>query len=179
MKTKQLGFYCVIFFCLFFTVTASGEERDGFWDIGVGGGLNVDGNPTSQVILVPAYNRRSSWSRRLWYRFEGDLEFLEGYHKVTAVIGAGPFVRWYASDARVRPFVEIGAGVNVITRNYTANKEAGGFLVFSPSIGAGIQVLPHGRPVSVSCRFRHLSNGHVFTYNQSINTLYFILSIGI
>lgn len=184
MRTKNIyRLFCLISLCLLSAGIASGEVRDRYWDFGIGGGINFDGNPTNQVLLIPAYTARISGSRLLWYRLEGNLELLEGkregQHNLTAVVGVAPILRWYMKETGLSPYVEIGVGGNLITRNFTANKESGGFFLFSPTAGAGIQVTTHERPISVSFRLRHLSNAHIFPINESMNTLYCILSIGL
>jgi len=179
MKRKIYSLlFCVIFLCLFDATTACGEDGDRYWDLGIGGGINFDGNPVSQILLIPTYARRLSGSRLLWYRLEGNLELLEGFHKITLIAGVSPFLRWYMKERGPSPFLEIGGGLNLITRNHTGNKESGGFIEFSPSAGAGFQFGGNGRPISISCRLRHLSNAHIFPINQSMNTLYFVFSVG-
>jgi hypothetical protein len=170
--------FCMISLCLLDAGTACAEDRDRYRDFGIGGGINFDGNPVSQILLIPAYTKRLSGSRLLWYRLEGNLELLEGFRKITLVAGVSPFLRWYMKERTPSPFIEIGGGINLITRNHTANKESGGFIVFSPSVGAGIRFGPQARPIGISFRLRHLSNAHIFPINQSMNTLYFIFSIG-
>lgn len=184
MKTRiVLNLLCLTFLCLLSAGAVSGEDRGRYWDFGIGGGINFDGNPTNQVLLIPAYTARISGSRLLWYRLEGNLELLEGkregQHKLTAVVGVAPVLRWYMKETGLSPYFEIGAGANLITRNFTANKESGGFFLFSPMAGAGIQFSTQGKPISISCRLRHLSNAHIFPINESMNNLYVILSIGI
>jgi hypothetical protein len=170
--------FCVISFSLIEGSPSYGEARQEHWDFGIGGGINFDGNPVSQILLIPAYNRRLANSRHVLYRLEGNIELLEGFRKITLVAGLSPFLRWYMKETGPGPFVEIGAGVNVITRNHTGNKEHGGFIEFSPSAGAGVRFGSQERPISISLRLRHLSNAHIFPINQSVNTLYLILSIG-
>jgi len=184
MKTRVvLNLLGLIFLCLLSAGAVSAEDRLSYWDFGIGGGQNLDGNPTNQILLIPAYTARISGSRLLWYRLEGNLELLEGkregQHKITAVVGVAPMLRWYIKETGLSPYVEIGAGGNIVTRNFTINKESGGFFLFSPSAGAGIQFTPHGRPISISLRLRHLSNAHIFPINESMNTLYGIISIGL
>jgi hypothetical protein len=184
MKTRiVLNLLCLTFLCLLSAGIASGDVRGRYWDFGIGGGVNLDGNPTNQILLIPAYTAKISGYRLLWYRLEGNLELFEGRregeHKLTAVVGVAPMLRWHMKETGLSPYVEIGAGGNLVTRNFTINKESGGFFLFSPSAGAGIQFTTHGRPISFSVRLRHLSNAHIFPINESINTLYGILSIGL
>jgi hypothetical protein len=177
-RKNHILLFLVISLCLLRPGSACGEDRDRYGEFGMGGGINFDGNPVSQLLLIPAYNRRLANSRHVWYRLEGNIELLEGFRKITLVAGVSPFLRWYMKEKGPTPFIEIGGGINLITRNHTANKESGGFIEFSPSAGAGVRFGSQERPIGISLRLRHLSNAHIFPINQSMNSLYVIFSIG-
>jgi hypothetical protein len=148
------------------------------WELAVGPGLNVDGNHTSQILIAPAISLQSpkQWLR---YRIEADLELIDSDGQITAVIGAAPFLRFYMLNGEKKPFFEIGAGANVISRNNTGNKNSGGSFIFSVMGGAGYEFTLYERPVAVSCRFRHISNACLYPHNESINNLYLLFSIGL
>jgi hypothetical protein len=148
------------------------------WELAVGPGLNVDGNHTSQILIAPAISLQSpkQWLR---YRIEGDLELIDSDGRITAIIGAAPFLRFYMLNGEKKPFFEIGAGANVISRNNTGNKNSGGSFIFSVMGGAGYEFTLYERPVAVSCRFRHISNACLYPHNESINNLYLLFSIGL
>jgi hypothetical protein len=164
-----------------FTVFAGNsycEEKKSHWELAVGPGLNIDGNHTSQILIAPALSIPSP-KQWLQYRIEGDLELIDSDGLITAVIGAAPFLRFYMLEGEKKPFFELGAGANLISRNHTGDKDSGGAFIFSIMGGIGYEIPLHGRPFTVSTRFRHLSNCYIYGANQSLNTLYVLLSIGL
>ena len=148
------------------------------WELAAGPGLNVDGNRTSQILIAPAISLQSP-KQWLKYRIEADLELIDSDGQITAVIGAAPFLRFYLLNGEKKPFFEIGAGANVISRNVTGDKNSGGAFIFSVIGGAGYEFTLYERPVAVSCRFRHISNACLYPHNESINNLYLLFSIGL
>lgn len=175
-KILFVPFFIILF--IFFSPLFSNAEERQFWDMSAGTGLNLDGNGTEQVLITPAFNRRMPGQKLLWYRFEANIEIMKD-NKFTAVLGISPFLRLHLREAGPKPFIEIGAGANVITRNHTGRKNSGGAFIFTPSLGAGIQF--GGQPVArnISVRFRHHSNADIYAFNESINTLYILFSIGL
>ena len=148
------------------------------WELVVGPGLNIDGNKTSQILIAPAISVQSP-KQWLKYRIEADLELIDSDGQVTAVIGAAPFLRFYLLNGEKKPFFEIGAGANVISRNNTGNKNSGGSFIFSVMGGIGYEFMLYERPVAVSCRLRHISNACLYPHNESINNVYLLFSIGL
>lgn len=148
------------------------------WELVVGPGLNVDGNHTSQILIAPSISLQSP-KQWLKYRIEGDLELIDSDGRITAVIGAAPFLRFYPLSGEKKLFFEIGAGVNVISRNTTGDKNSGGAFIFSVMGGPGYEFTLYERPVAVSCRFRHISNACLYPHNESINNVYLLFSIGL
>jgi hypothetical protein len=148
------------------------------WELTVGPGLNVDGNQTSQILIAPAISLQST-KQWLKYRIEADLELIDSDGQITTVIGGAPFLRFYMLNGEKKPFFEIGAGANVISRNNTGNKNSGGSFIFSVMGGVGYEFTLYERPVAVSCRLRHISNACLYPHNESINNLYLLFSIGL
>jgi hypothetical protein len=148
------------------------------WDVAVGPGLNIDGIATNQILIAPALSLQSQkpWLR---YRFEGALELIDNDGQITAVAGAAPFLRFDLLSGKRKPFFEIGAGLNVISRNHIDRKDTGGAFIFSVMAGAGYEFTLYERPVAVSCRFRHLSNACLYPHNESLNNVYLLFSIGL
>jgi hypothetical protein len=174
-----LAFSLTLVLCLLKISAGYAEERGRYWDVSAGAGLDMDGIGSRQILFAPAFSVMIPNRRLLWLRLEGDLELIESRRKITAVVGAAPFIRFYMLEKKPRPFVELGAGPNIVTRNHVGPKNVGGFFLFSLMGGAGVEFNAHGRPVSISYRVRHLSNGHIFLINESVNTQYLLLSIGL
>lgn len=176
---KIIIFQLLTILCFTLSSMAYGGEKDTSWDLAVGPGLNIDGINTKQLLIAPALSMKVPNHELLRYRFEGDLELIDSNGAITAVIGVAPFLRFLMSQKESRPFLEAGAGVNLISRNHTAQKDSGGIFQFTLMGGAGYEFSSSGKPISISCRFRHISNSHIYEENQSINTLYLLVSFGI
>jgi len=179
MTTKS--FLSLLFALVTFLTFSAGEcycAETIHWEVAVGPGLNVDGNHTSQILIAPAISLQSP-KQWLKYRIEADLELIDSDGRITAVIGAAPFLRFYLLKGEKKPFFEIGAGANVISRNVTGDKNSGGAFIFSVMGGAGYEFTLYERPVAVSCRFRHISNACLYPHNESMNNVYLLFSIGL
>ncbi len=176
---KIIVFQLLIFLCLILSGRAYGGEKDMSWDLAVGPGLNLDGMSTKQLLIAPALSMKVPKHELLRCRFEGDLELIDSNGAITAVIGVAPFLRFLMSQKESRPFLEAGAGVNLISRDHTDRKDSGGIFQFTLMGGAGYEFSSSGKPISISCRFRHMSNSHIYHNNEGINSLYLILAFGI
>ena len=168
-----------ILFVITFFCTAYGADNKKSWEVIGGGGISLDENHFRHAFIAPAMSIKPPNQKILVYRFEGDLELIETKRHATALIGLAPFLRFYLSGGKQGPFLEIGAGANAITSNHTGRKDSGGAFVFSLMGGAGYEFSIYEKPFSVSCRLRHLSNGHIYRINESINALLFLVSIGL
>jgi hypothetical protein len=180
MPIKSLLSFLFAFLVLL-TVSAGNSycaEKKTHWELAVGPGLNVDDNETSQLLIAPAVSIQSS-KQWLLYRIEGNLELIDSDGQITAVMGAAPFLRFYLMGGEKKPFFEIGAGANIISRNNTGEKNSGGSFIFSTMGGAGYEFRIYEKPVTVSCRLRHLSNACLYPHNESINNIYLLFSIGL
>ena len=163
---------------IFFAGDSFCAEKNIQWELAAGPGLNIDGIDTNQMLIAPALSLQSQkeWLR---YRVEGALELIDNEGQITAVAGVAPFLRFNVLTGERKPFFEIGAGVNVISRNHIGRKDTGGAFIFSVMGGAGYEFTLHERPVAISCRFRHLSNACLYPHNESLNNVYLLFSIGL
>ena len=175
--------FLILFSFLLFSLLCSNigyaEEKQTHWELGIGPGINMDGKHFKHALIAPAFSLKSRGYEFLSCRLEGDLELIESDGRITAVVGAAPFIRLSMPERKLRPFFEIGAGANLISRNHTGTKNSGGPFIFSIMGGVGLEFSTWGRPMSISYRVRHLSNSHIYQANQSINSQYLMLSIGI
>lgn len=177
----KMAFSPLFAFIALLTVCAGSsycEEKKSYWELAVGPGLNIDGIHTNQILIAPGLSlqSRKEWLR---YRVEGALELIDNEGQITAVVGAAPFLRFDLLKRKSRPFFEIGAGVNVISRNHIGRKDTGGAFIFSVMGGAGYEFTLYERPVAISCRLRHLSNACLYPNNESLNNVYLLFSIGL
>lgn len=176
-------FFSKLAYILFFIALLPGvvcaEEKKNSWELIVGGGSSLDGDQFRHLLIAPALSINAANQKVLVYRIEADFELIKTEHRITEVIGVAPFVRFFAPMKQRGPFIEFGAGANAVTNNHTGRKKSGGAFIFSLMGGAGYQFSIQNKPFSVSCRFRHLSNGHIYHFNEGINSLLFLASIGL
>ncbi len=149
-------------------------ETPAEFELGVGGGINIDGLGSQQVLLIPALSWDIQTHELIRLRLEADLEIIDHKGHVDFVGGVAPFVRFFLTPRDVRPFVEIGAGGNLATSDHIGRKNVGGAFLFSIMAGAGMEI---DKKITLSYRFHHLSNGGLYRFNESVNTQYLILSL--
>ncbi len=98
-----------------------------------------------------------------WHSDEGDV------HKNTGEIGLTPVVRFIKSSGLIRPYVEAGVGVRLLTsptisRSYTLSTT----FQFANMVGVGAQFGGH-QQYQAGFRFQHLSNASIKEPNPGIN----------
>ncbi len=154
------------------------DEKNHF-EIGVGAGTDLQGLADTQFLITPAYSIPINERRSLRLRVEGDFEVIDDRRKTVFVGGIAPFFRYLPFDWNVNPFVEAGAGGNLTTDKIIGHQRVGGPFLFSLMTGAGIEKMIGKTPVSLSYRFRHLSNAGIYRHNQGYNSQYIMLSIAL
>ena len=169
-----------IFLCLIYSpVLAS----DTYYEFGAGGGVNLRGVGSTRILVSPAVNMPFRGKDRIRLRIEGDLEYIEGGGEKSYIIGAAPVFRYSIMDKpsspSLSPFVEFGVGINYTSRKIIDYRRLGAHYLFSPQLGVGVDIgRERANPMSLSLRYRHLSNAYTQKYNEGLDTLYFILSVG-
>jgi lipid A 3-O-deacylase len=98
-----------------------------------------------------------------WHTDEGNV------HDNIAEVGITPVVRFIRSDGAIRPFVEAGVGVRLlssptISRTYTLSSA----FQFADVAGVGAQFGSH-QQYQLGFRFQHLSNASIKEPNPGIN----------
>lgn len=165
------------FFCL--SGVCITEASDEYFEVGLGGGTSLANFNTKQILIAPSISWKVKDMELLRFRFEGDLELIEHDELGTIIGGVAQFLRiLFSPEDNVAPFFEVGAGLNLSNHNVIAHRKLGGGFLFSLMGGAGVEFKTKGKLLSLSTRFRHLSNGNLFPGNQSINSQYLIFSMG-
>ena len=165
-------------------VAVFGDEKN-YIEIGVGAGTDLQGIAAKELLLAPAYNMPISANGSLLARIEGDFELIDyagktNYSGKTVVVGGvAPFLRLLPFGWKINPFIEIGAGGNFTTDKTIGHQHIDGPFLFSLMSSAGIEMMINNTPVSLSYRFRHLSNGDIYKSNEGVNSQYLMLSIGL
>jgi hypothetical protein len=177
---KKAFFLSVLFgavMTLFLCGWACAGQKGTLFELGVGGGLNLNGLGAMQVLVAPALSIPIN-SEIFSLHVEGDLEMISADGETMTIGGISPMLRASLPGEKVRPFVEIGPGVNYATKKEFGGRHLGGPFFFSAMGGLGIE-MPLGRKiVSISYRARHLSNGHIKVgWNQGYNSQYLMLSV--
>jgi hypothetical protein len=159
---------------------ACGAEKDSRHEMGMGAGYNINDGDTRQMFLSFVMGLEPEGTGPLNLRIEGNLDAIDD-GKTTYVLGIAPMLRYYFStDDNRRPFLEAGAGLNVKNRDRIGDRALEGDIVFSLQGTAGVEFRTGNRgSVVLSTRFRHLSNGGLYSLNQSVNFLYVFLSFGL
>ncbi|MCC6346521.1 MAG: acyloxyacyl hydrolase [Nitrospirales bacterium] len=185
MPGKNCRFFVLLLLllsCLSLVVFIPGASAAGsgsFFEAGIGGGISLNGINTKQVLLAPAYSIPIKNSEVFRVRIEGTVELSEFHDRITAIAGVSPFLRAVWPGARLRPFIEVGPGINYASRKHLDGKKLRGPVLFSAMGGVGLETQVQKRPVSFSYRVRHLSNGHIYgKENQGLDSQYLMLSIG-
>ena len=180
MKKKSIQAVSLLFFFMIFCHCNEGfaEDKDRYVGFGIGGGINLESINTRQILLAPDISWNIKDQKLLRFRLEGALEFIDDDGRVAVIGGVAPFVRFLLSEKNVRPFFEVGAGVNLTSRDEVKGRQLGGTFLFSLMGGAGFEILMNKSLISISYRFRHLSNGGLYSHNHGLNSQYLIISVG-
>ena len=163
---------------LFFPVKGLCAEKEDCFELGVGAGTNLNGIQTEQLLLAPAVSIKMKGTELVRFRLEGNLELIKEHSRLTVIGGIAPLFRFIVPKWKLRPFLEAGGGANLANRNDVGGRRLGGHFFFSAMGGVGVEFSTGGHPASISYRARHLSNGHLYQWNQSLNSQYLMLSVG-
>ncbi len=184
MKIHSFLLAVIVALLTFVPDACFGDEKS-YFEMGVGAGADLQGMAAKQLLLMPALNMPVSVCQSLRARIEGDFEIYDyagkgGYPGKTSFVGGiAPFLRLLPFRWNVNPFVEAGVGANLQTNRNIGHHRIGGPFMFSLMSGAGIEMMINKTPVSLSYRFRHLSNADLYDNNEGLNSQYIILSIGL
>jgi hypothetical protein len=155
---------------------AAAEVRRTHFELGIGGGADLNGLGTAQVLLAPAVSiplHREIVSLRL----EGNIEFIHWRGSTMFIGGISPLIRAALPLGKISPFLEMGPGVNYADHVRFADRELGGPFFFSAMGGIGFEIRFDKRDVSISYRVRHISNARLQDHNQGMNSQYIMLSM--
>jgi hypothetical protein len=98
-----------------------------------------------------------------WHTDEGDV------HENIGEVGITPVIRFIKSSGAFRPFIEVGAGVRLLTSPTIAHSYSlGTAFQFADMAGVGAQFGAH-QQYQVGFRFQHVSNGGIKEPNPGIN----------
>ncbi len=144
------------------------------FELGVAGGGSFNGDGSTQAMLLAAFQKPVFPDFLL--RVEPTFEYLNSKGDVLYVAGASLVARRLAPYKGLTPFVDLGAGLNYISHNHFADRQLGGNFMFDLMLGGGFYLT---RTISLSYRYRHLSNAGIFNPNEGIDSYYILFGIGI
>lgn len=98
-----------------------------------------------------------------WHTNEGNV------HGDIGEVGVTPVIRFIKMSGPVRPFVEVGAGVRLLTSpRISSDLTLSSAFQFADMAGVGLQFGTHQQYVA-GYRFQHISNGGIKEPNPGIN----------
>ncbi|TDY25137.1 lipid A 3-O-deacylase PagL [Paraburkholderia sp. BL6665CI2N2] len=98
-----------------------------------------------------------------WHTDESDE------HRDIGEFGVTPFIRFIRGTGSIRPFVEAGVGVRLLTHaRISSDYTYATAFQFAPTAGAGVQFGSH-QQYQAGYRFQHVSNGGIKEPNPGIN----------
>jgi lipid A 3-O-deacylase len=98
-----------------------------------------------------------------WHTDEGNV------HENIGEIGVTPIIRFIKGSGSVRPFVEAGAGVRLLSSpTISSTFSLGSAFQFADLAGVGVQFGGH-QQYQAGYRFQHVSNGGIKEPNPGIN----------
>lgn len=163
---------------LFLSSAARAAGGGVFFEPGAGVGADLNGLGAKMLLIVPALSVPIKGAEMLRFRLEGNIELIERRDRTTVISGIAPFFRMLCPGGGIRPFVELGGGVNYSSRKSLDGDRLRGPYLFSGMGGAGIEFLYKKRPVSFSYRARHLSNASLYKTNHGLNSQYLMVIVG-
>jgi lipid A 3-O-deacylase len=156
-------------------ITASGLASADQWGVQVAGGLGD--HHMKKLDLGVVWDPDLTWWQigdwhfaligeahvAWWHTDESDENRNIGEFGVT------PFIRFIKGSGSIRPFVEAGAGVRLLTHaRISSNYSYATAFQFTPTAGVGVQLGSH-QQYQVGYRFQHISNGGIKEPNPGIN----------
>ncbi|MDA8387612.1 MAG: acyloxyacyl hydrolase [Nitrospiraceae bacterium] len=109
-------------------------------------------------------------------RVEPTLEYISAKGDTLWAGGSSLVARKLAHYKRLTVFVDMGAGANLISDSHFAGRRLGDHFMFDLILGGGFYLTDD---ISISYRYRHLSNAGLFRYNDGIDSYYILLGTGI
>jgi hypothetical protein len=160
---------------LFFSSKCFSEDKNTYFELLVGGGSDLKSQKSKHILVAPALN----WTAKeyLKVRLEANFEIIEDNNDLFFVSGVAPFFKYIVLGKILKPFIEFGAGVNYLSKTTIANQALGGHFTFSLMSGVGIEFLVKKIPMSLSYRFRHLSNGGIYDLNFGLDSHFIMFAI--
>jgi len=105
-----------------------------------------------------------SWEARLGY-WESDNSDVR--NRTVSEVGVAPVVRWEARTSALRPYLEAGIGLHLLSDSVIGNRDLGSDYHFTSHLGLGLV----GRSgTRLGIRLQHLSNAGLERPNQGINS---------
>jgi len=99
-----------------------------------------------------------------WHAVEGDT-----HNNNIGEIGITPVIRFIKGSGAIRPFIEVGAGIRLLTNPRISEYETlSTAFQFAPMGGVGVQFGARQQYLA-GFRFQHLSNGGIKEPNPGIN----------
>ena len=98
-----------------------------------------------------------------WHTSEGNV------HSNIGEIGVTPIIRFIKGSGSIRPYIEVGAGIRLLSSpTISTSLSLGTAFQFADMAGVGVQFGSH-QQYQAGYRFQHISNGGIKEPNPGIN----------
>lgn len=130
----------------------------------------------SMVLSVPSHRLDEIDS---WFSVyvNQSVTLLHQHRHIGFIVSATPMFLLESATEFPRLSIEAGIGANVVSVRELGGRRLGSNFLFSPTLGAGIEVPWMNNVVGVSYLFRHLSNAGFFEDNDGVNFQYIIFTM--
>ncbi len=173
------GLRALIVSMLLSLITASACYAGGGNEVGAGIGMNFESQNVRQEFIYVAHWWDSAKYDFLSYRLEASADVIANGSSI--VIGTLlPAARFYVPAGPAwRPFFDIGAGVSLKHGNLVGGRHLSGPIAFTLMDAIGVEYkTASGRRLSLSTRFKHISNSGLYRRNEGFNAQYIVLAVG-
>ncbi len=153
------------------------QTHDHEFDIRVGNGSLMTSPGSRSIILSISAERLVSSDAFPIVYLDKNVALSEEGKRLDFIVGIAPMLRFKLGHDTPRFSIEAGIGVNLVSSRDIGSRQLGSNFLFSPTLGAGIEVPWINGLLGVFYMFRHLSNAGMFRDNDGINFQYIVFSM--
>lgn len=162
---KITTFLCVCFLASCWSSTARAQEKPDLFSISFG--ESKDG---ITIYRFAMYRDFSGWLQErgipLSGHFESSMNYWRGFTSEIYGIAVSPvFVYSFCEDCSVKPYVDAGVGLSLISNTTIDNRNMASLFHFEDRFGIGIEV----NNIDIHFRYMHYSNAGMVQPNDGID----------
>lgn len=130
----------------------------------------------SMYVAIPSH-RFDEITTPLFLYVNKSITMFERSRNLEFILGVTPTILVELAREFPRVSVEGGIGLNVLSTRRIGGRNLGSNILFSPTLGASIEVPWLDNVVGISYLFRHLSNAGFVETNDGVNFQYIVFSM--